>query len=82
MIVRTYSPIHFVGASSKFLGAGKSVAEISQTLDVTDARVLYHLQRLAQTGVVHLEEDGADPPGMALFASGRYDSRSRVPFDG
>ena len=45
----------------EILGAGKSVAEISQTLDVTDARVLYHLQRLAQTGVVHLEEDGADP---------------------
>ena len=45
----------------EILGAGKSVAEISQTLDVTDARVLYHLQRLTQTGVVHLEEDGADP---------------------
>lgn len=45
----------------EILGAGKSVAEISQMLDVTDARVLYHLQRLAQTGVVHLEEDGANP---------------------
>ena len=45
----------------EILGAGKSVAEISQTLEVTDARVLYHLQRLAQAGVVHLEEDGADP---------------------
>ena len=45
----------------EILGAGKSVAEISQTLDVTDARVLYHLQRLVQTGVVHLEEEGADP---------------------
>ena len=45
----------------EILGAGKSVEEISQTLDVTDARVLYHLQRLAQTGVVHLEEDGAGP---------------------
>ena len=45
----------------EILGAGKSVAEISQALDVTDARVLYHLQRLAQTGVVRLEEDGADP---------------------
>ena len=44
----------------EILGAGKSVAEISQTLDVTDARVLYHLQRLAQTGVVRLEEDGVD----------------------
>ena len=45
----------------EILGAGKSVAEISQALDVTDARLLYHLQRLAQTGVVHLEEDGANP---------------------
>ena len=45
----------------EILGEEKSVAEISQTLDVTDARVLYHLQRLAQTGVVHLEEDGAGP---------------------
>ena len=45
----------------EILGAGKSVAEISQTLDVTDARVLYHLQRLTQTGVVHLEEDEAGP---------------------
>ena len=45
----------------EILGDGKSVAEISQMLDVTDARVLYHLQRLAQTGVVHLEEEGADP---------------------
>ena len=45
----------------EILGAGKSVAEISQTLDVTDARVLYHLQRLAQTGVVHLEKYGATP---------------------
>ena len=45
----------------EILGNGKSVAEISQTLDVTDARILYHLQRLVQTGVIHLEEDGADP---------------------
>ena len=44
----------------EILGEGKSVAEISQALDVTDARVLYHLQRLAQTGVVHLKKDGAD----------------------
>ena len=41
----------------EILGDGKSVAEISQALEVTDARVLYHLKRLAQTGVVHLEED-------------------------
>lgn len=44
----------------EILGDGKSVAEISQTLEVTDARVLYHLQRLAQTGVVHLAEDETD----------------------
>ena len=44
----------------EILGEGKSVAEISQTLDVTDARVLYHLQRLAQIGVVHLEENETD----------------------
>ena len=44
----------------EILGEGKSVAEVSQALDVTDARMLYHLQRLAQTGVVRLEEDGAD----------------------
>ena len=45
----------------EILEAGKSVAEISQALDVTDARVLYHLQRLVQIDVVHLEEDGANP---------------------
>ena len=45
----------------EILGAGKSVAEISQRLDVTDARVLCHVQRLARTGVVRMEEDGADP---------------------
>ena len=43
------------------LGEGKSVAEISQMLEVTDARVLYHLKRLVKTGVVHLEEDETDP---------------------
>ena len=45
----------------EILGAGNTVAEISELLDVTDARILYHLQRLAETGVVHLEEDGASP---------------------
>ena len=45
----------------EILGDGKSVAEISQMLGDTDARVLYHLQQLVQTGAVHLEEDGADP---------------------
>ena len=44
----------------EILGNGKTVAEISEALDVTDARVLYHLKRLAQTGVAHLEEDDAD----------------------
>lgn len=43
------------------LGDGKSVAEISQTLEITDARVLYHLKKLAQTGVVQLEKDKTVP---------------------
>lgn len=38
------------------LEAGKSVTEISAALDVTDARVLYHVQRLAETGVVTLKD--------------------------
>ena len=46
----------------EILETGKSVAEISEALDVTDARVLYHAQRLAQTGVVHLEGDAASDP--------------------
>ena len=45
----------------EILGTGKSIAEISQTLDITDARVLYHLRQLAQTGVVHLETDKIAP---------------------
>ena len=43
------------------LGGGKSVAEISQTLEITDARVLYHLKKLAETGVVQLEKDTTGP---------------------
>ncbi len=45
----------------EILGDGKSVAQISQTLEVTDARVLHHLRQLAQTGVVYLEEDETGP---------------------
>lgn len=40
----------------EILGSGKSVAEISKALSVTDARILYHLKRLAEIEVVHLEE--------------------------
>ena len=43
------------------LGDGKSLEELSTTLEVTDARVLYHLEQLAQTGVVHLQKNGTDP---------------------
>ncbi len=43
------------------LGDGKSVAEISQTLEITDARVLYHLKKLAEIGVVQLEKDETVP---------------------
>ena len=38
------------------------MTEISDALDVTDARVLYHVQRLEETGVVRLEGDGAADP--------------------
>ncbi|MCY3554778.1 MAG: helix-turn-helix domain-containing protein [Gemmatimonadetes bacterium] len=44
----------------EILEAGKSITEISEALDVTDARVLYHVQRLAETGVVRLVGDGAE----------------------
>ena len=43
------------------LGDGKSLEELSRVLEVTDARLLYHLEKLAQTGVVHLEKTGSDP---------------------
>ena len=46
----------------ELLETGKSVTEISEALDVTDTRVLYHAQRLAQTGVVHLDVDAAADP--------------------
>lgn len=46
----------------EILETGKSVTEISDSLNVTDARGLYHVQRLAQTGVLRLEGDAtADP---------------------
>ena len=57
----------------EILGAGKSVAEISETLEVTDARVLYHVQRLAETSVVVLENEATAGTGelRCLPASGR-----------
>ncbi|MDE2726391.1 MAG: winged helix-turn-helix domain-containing protein [Gemmatimonadota bacterium] len=44
----------------EILETGKSVTEISDALDVTDARVLYHVQRLEETGVVTLKDIGDD----------------------
>ena len=44
----------------EILGEGKTVTEISETLDVTDARVLYHVRRLAETGIVTFEDAGDD----------------------
>lgn len=44
----------------EILGEGKTVAEISEALDVTDARVLYHVRRLEETGVVTLKDSGDD----------------------
>lgn len=43
------------------LGQGKTVAEISSDLDVTDTRVLRHLERLAESDIVHLQQNGGDP---------------------
>lgn len=43
----------------EILGEGKTVTEISEALDVPDARVLYHVRRLEETGVVTLK-DAAD----------------------
>ena len=43
------------------LGEGKSVAEISHILEITDARVLYHLKKLAETGAVQLEKNETGP---------------------
>ncbi|MDE3001379.1 MAG: winged helix-turn-helix domain-containing protein [Gemmatimonadota bacterium] len=45
----------------KTLGKGKTVAEISSTLGVTDSRILRHLERLADTDVVRLQKTGNDP---------------------
>ena len=42
------------------LGQGKTVAEISSTLGVTDSRILRHLKRLAESDIVHLQQDGGD----------------------
>ena len=43
------------------LGKGKSVAEISSMMGVTDARVLRHLERLADSDVVYLDKTHSDP---------------------
>lgn len=45
----------------KNLGKGKSVAEISSMLGVTDSRILRHVERLAGSDVVHLHKTGSDP---------------------
>ena len=64
----------------EILQDGKSVTEISQTLEVTDARVLYHLQRLAETGVVRLEEDEGDPrEWRCMPAAGKVRVREPLP---
>ncbi len=62
------------------LGEGKSVAEISSILGVTDTRVLRHLERLAESAVVHLQETGSDPRAWrCLPAAGKI--RLRDPLD-
>ena len=42
------------------LGEGKTVAEISSTLGVTDSRILRHLERLAESDVLYLQKTGRD----------------------
>ena len=65
------------------LGDGKSVAELSQSLEVSDARVLYHLKRLAQTGVVSLQKDGRKPRNWrCLPAAGKIRAREVSPSEG
>ncbi len=65
----------------EILGAGKSVAEISRALDVTDARVLYHLQKLEQTGVVVLEESARPGDRRCLPAAGAIRVREHLESD-
>lgn len=65
----------------EILGAGKSVAEISRALDVTDARVLYHLQKLEQTGVVVLEEGSRPGDRRCLPAAGAIRVREHLELD-
>lgn len=43
------------------LGEGKSVAEISSMLGITDTRILRHLELLVGLEVVHLHKTGSDP---------------------
>ena len=64
----------------EILGDGKSVAELSQSLEVSDARVLYHLKRLEQTGVVSLRKDGRKPRNWrCLPAAGKIRAREVSP---
>ena len=62
------------------LGNGKSVAELSQSLEITGARVLYHLKRLAQTGVVSLQKNRRKPRNWrCLPAAGKIRAREVSP---
>ena len=42
------------------VGAQKTIAELSDILNVTDARIVYHVTRLVETKVLHLEKEGSD----------------------
>ncbi|MCZ0940382.1 MAG: winged helix-turn-helix domain-containing protein [Caldilineaceae bacterium] len=44
----------------EILEEGKTVTELSEALNVTDARVLYHVRRLAEAGIVKVEDFGDD----------------------
>ncbi len=51
------------------LGGGESLAEVSERVGVTDARVLYHLSRLADAGAVIEEGKSADPRDQCYRAA-------------
>jgi DNA-binding transcriptional ArsR family regulator len=57
-----------------------TVGAISDSLGVTDARILYHLRKLAAVGVISLDEEGEDRRAWSCSPSvGRLRARLRTP---
>ena len=53
------------------IGSGKTIGGLSDLLQVTDARLLYHLQQLVDANVVRLERTGSSVSGWRCFAAAR-----------